>query len=1610
MQKEFQEVSSSEMAFILCSLFCANGMLPDPKNLQTLKTATLFKAIALCPRGQLGTFDLHSLHSQGMDDIDVADSPRVSIYTWREHGEANLLALACTNGFILLRYGSSGRSPVVKQIAWPSDHPIVSMCLDPTVAWLIVAAENGSLFILPALAMLDKTAQVNQLWKLDDVTIITACKPRGVPTTVIWWHTLDDQQIAIMATKLGEIFFIDLMKKKLVAESAVDAHVKRIELVQDDQQMSTHLLITGNSGIQWKLLLEMRMMEILPPTDTELAALGYDEIDGRHLPISSIFMASGPNSSNFIPLRFYQFQRSVWLSPQYAKGRHFVAAHCDKTSTYQIYDSNVEHSPLFVYKLPHGSVSIVFTDRVIFTSSVLGGENKLIVISNQRAEMSAETEKDFNKDAVVQQFDFPKEEKLLTIIKKSFPFYWHEKQEELKRAKLKVDSASADPNKVISALHIQLNSHTVMDGCIIITDTCVYECRPRISPERLFLEFCVHQSDTSVAEQLGVSLSLDLNSLLEVAAEYILSRGNSTRAGRLFQMAKCNPVKRSKYFAKYGFISEVLSYTRHVVMKDNAELTPTERNQLSDLLILCYVYQIKQNTQEKTTLEENFREFLFNNFDFKDIEAIRLLAESGFEEILLDFAMSKGLVIDALDCLAEIGQYRLSQHALEMLLSKGFNSHLARAAGGSFLQCLDAESLVHVLCEKPQLAVQKFDLLLSNLNDLCIESLIQLAAVFDPSKLQMRGYLTRKLHSRRNTSQGSVNSITTEGGDTGVLEEKVVDAAAVLNCFLMTLLTLNYKRKLLGEMADDNYLFEDPAKYRQTQTYSPSPKTPQKLPCHPSPIGCGQYHAALVINGDLFIWGKTSQGRLGRGEQKIEDTVGPPGRVDTLHTLQVKVISVSCGAEHTMVLTVQGVYGWGSSKYGQIGLGTRHTYTRPMLVEGISKESFVSIECGQFHTLALTENADVYSWGWGVYGQLGHGDPEDGLVPRKIIALKGQKVEMLAAGYCHSLVKTSQGYLLAFGCGYFGQLGLGTNVKHTLPVHVNTLKEKVVFVATKFFHSVVATEFNRVYQWGSHPHALRTTARVVHRGQSGGGSLTTQVDNYLNPQLVETAYVNGKIKQIVCGSLHTCLVTTEGDVYAWGKNLEGQIGNGTRQDVRSPSMVTQINDRQIKYLASGGEYNIAMDTENLVWAWGRNDMGQLGINKTGTSVQKSRFIRANQGKRPSPEMPEVIVPTVVRDIPSSAPRSVYFQDPMSLSESFDGSDMNHENEGPHIWDMPDLSSLGNEKYGRTVIPVILQYLPGVCNAHQLIRKCLDMEDWCSAASVNSHLKNYSQALTFHLRALAEQKGNTDEFSGQSVKVLKHYYRLALEKKTSDAFREEELRQMLKQVLQHWSEHHLSTSGLEAFLDTTLDTTAGLLGLHLFRSIECGESDASDGISKDLLDSFSTKFFLRVLKTFLHSIQNNFEKSNPFVFSKIKQYVRGNILDSLPKDIFAGDKLPFDQLWQDIIQNLSKNSESRKYIFVKKSEIDHLNEQLQDQDQAVPSSGDTQRTDAVLFTCGHYFTKVGFVSELTKFKKELTSAPVKMPGTSSLLTEYYSRKGPLPLACPKCVLNSVPEIS
>lgn len=188
---------------------------------------------------------------------------------------------------------------------------------------------------------------------------------------------------------------------------------------------------------------------------------------------------------------------------------------------------------------------------------------------------------------MLQQFEFPAYEKLISVIPKSFPFYWHEKLESDQLKLLhdhdELQQSENSSTEILSALEIPIRSHTVLDGCIIVTNTAVYECRPRASPERLFLELCLSQSDSRVIEQLGISLGLDLNSLLEVAADFLLCHGRSKQATRLFHMSKASPVSRIASFAKYGFIHEIMPFLQQMLRKESSALNEQKYKHIVEL-------------------------------------------------------------------------------------------------------------------------------------------------------------------------------------------------------------------------------------------------------------------------------------------------------------------------------------------------------------------------------------------------------------------------------------------------------------------------------------------------------------------------------------------------------------------------------------------------------------------------------------------------------------------------------------------------------------------------------------------------------------------------------------------------------------------------------------------------------------------------------------------------------------------------------------------------------------------------------------------------------------------------------------------------------------------
>ncbi|XP_009238468.1 probable E3 ubiquitin-protein ligase HERC3 isoform X3 [Pongo pygmaeus] len=199
-------------------------------------------------------------------------------------------------------------------------------------------------------------------------------------------------------------------------------------------------------------------------------------------------------------------------------------------------------------------------------------------------------------------------------------------------------------------------------------------------------------------------------------------------------------------------------------------------------------------------------------------------------------------------------------------------------------------------------------------------------------------------------------------------------------------------------------------------------------------VACGESHSlALSDRGQLFSWGAGSDGQLGL--MTTEDSVAVPRLIQKLN--QQTILQVSCGNWHCLALASGAVFGWGMNNAGQLGLSDEKDRESPCHVKLLRTQKVVYISCGEEHTAVLTKSGGVFTFGAGSYGQLGHDSMNDEVNPRRVLELMGSEVTQIACGRQHTLAFVpSSGLIYAFGCGARGQLGTGhtCNVKCPSPV------------------------------------------------------------------------------------------------------------------------------------------------------------------------------------------------------------------------------------------------------------------------------------------------------------------------------------------------------------------------------------------------------------------------------------------------------------------------------------------------------------------------------------------------------------------------------------------------
>jgi alpha-tubulin suppressor-like RCC1 family protein len=363
-----------------------------------------------------------------------------------------------------------------------------------------------------------------------------------------------------------------------------------------------------------------------------------------------------------------------------------------------------------------------------------------------------------------------------------------------------------------------------------------------------------------------------------------------------------------------------------------------------------------------------------------------------------------------------------------------------------------------------------------------------------------------------------------------------------------------------------------------------------------------EYTCALLRAGTVRCWGSNSDGQLGDGTG-----------VDAATPVEVVGLSgatqVSSGDFHTCALLTGGAARcWGANWDAQLGDGSYEDRVGPVAVVGLA--GVVGVSSGGFHTCASLSDGTVYCWGANWEAQLGDGTYEDRVGPVAVVGLAG--VVGVSSGGFHTCALLSGGAVRCWGANWaLGQLGDGTDQDRSSPVAVLASGSVggdpgpveltgVAAVSSGTYHTCAASTDGTVRCWGANWY-----------GQLGIG---LDVDDRLNPVQVEASGWRGSdpatqalldVAQVSSAIYHTCALLTDGTVRCWGKNVAGQLGDGTRTLRLNPVQVLTGDALQgsdvlsgVVSVSAGGRHTCAVLADGTVRCWGSNVGGSLGVGTT----------------------------------------------------------------------------------------------------------------------------------------------------------------------------------------------------------------------------------------------------------------------------------------------------------------------------------------------------------------------------------------------------------------------------
>lgn len=308
---------------------------------------------------------------------------------------------------------------------------------------------------------------------------------------------------------------------------------------------------------------------------------------------------------------------------------------------------------------------------------------------------------------------------------------------------------------------------------------------------------------------------------------------------------------------------------------------------------------------------------------------------------------------------------------------------------------------------------------------------------------------------------------------------------------------------------------------------------------------------------------------------------------------------VAAGTDYSYAVKSNGtVWVWGGG-YAEIPLQQK---------QGIS--NITALSTGD-KCLALRSDKTVWSWS-DIYL-----DP----IPAQVNGLS--KITAIAAGKGHYLALDSDGALWVWGANDDGQLGDGTFTDRTTPQKVTGLPLPVIAIAAGSFHSMALLSDGTIWSWGKNYNGQLgyitydnspTLPPLPTLGPTctPGGNIppqptpgpTTSFPDWSHNLPKQVLTLTGVIA-IAAGTDHSLAVKNDGTIWAWGDNTRGELGNGTTNDglINTPNQATYtpvqvLNLTDVKAVSGGNRFSLALTNTGTVYAWGYNNVKQLGCGNT----------------------------------------------------------------------------------------------------------------------------------------------------------------------------------------------------------------------------------------------------------------------------------------------------------------------------------------------------------------------------------------------------------------------------